>query len=43
MVDLQYLDLIKEIPRIRQAFDSIYRKYNKIKLSTEVPDIKTGD
>ena len=36
-------DLIKEIPRIRQAFDSIYRKYNKIKLSTEVPDIKTGE
>ena len=36
-------DLIKEIPRIREAFDSVYRKYNLTKLSTEVPDIKTGD
>ena len=36
-------DLIKEIPRIREAFDSVYRKYNLIKLSTELPDIKIND
>jgi len=36
-------DLSKEIPRIREAFDGIYRKYNLKKLSTEVPDINIGE
>ena len=36
-------DLAKEIPRIREAFDGIYRKYNLKKLSTEVPDINIGE
>jgi hypothetical protein len=36
-------DLVTQIPRLRNAFDSIYRKYNLKNLSTELPEVNIGD
>ena len=36
-------DLVIQIPRLRNAFDSIYRKYNLKNLSTELPEVNIGD